>query len=162
MSGIEIVEAGPGHTAVLARLHRKCLGVAWSGQSIGDLLALPGSFALLALAGAGGKPAGFALCIPGGDGIEIAALGMLPRQRRRGGGRRLVEAIVARATADGVSEIALEVAEDNLPAQRLYGACGFVTIARRPGYYAARGFGDRRDALVMRIATGSELAGNQH
>ena len=151
MNGFEIVEAGTAHAAVLARLHKKCLGVAWSGESIGDFLALPGSFALLALAGPGGRPVGLALCIPGGEGIEVAALGVLPRHRRRGGGRDLVDAIVAGAAARGVSEITLEVAADNLPARRLYGACGFEEIARRPAYYAARGFGDRRDALIMRI-----------
>ena len=156
MTGITICGASPDHAKLLARLHKKCLGVAWTGESIRDLLALPGSFALLALSDAGDRPVGFALCIPGGDGIEIAAVGMLPRHRRQGGGRRLVGAILDRAAAMGAGELILEVAADNAAAQDLYAACGFAEIARRPGYYGARGFGDRRDAVVMRRIMGSD------
>ena len=44
----------------------------------------------------------------------------------------------------GLSELFLEVAESNLPAQRLYEKNGFSAVGRRKGFYGGE------DALVMR------------
>ena len=54
-------------------------------------------------------------------------------QRRLGLGRRLVEAVCAEAAArPGLRLLQLTVSEGNLPALRLYQACGFQTYGREP------------------------------
>jgi ribosomal-protein-alanine N-acetyltransferase len=67
-------------------------------------------------------------------------------RQRRGVGRVLLAALLARAAAGGARSVLLEVAADNGPAQRLYDAYGFEVVGVRRGYYQPGGV----DALVMR------------
>lgn len=56
-----------------------------------------------------------------------------PAHRRRGAGRALVEAVLAEAgSRPGVLLVQLTVTEVNLPALRLYRACGFRTFGIEP------------------------------
>jgi [ribosomal protein S18]-alanine N-acetyltransferase len=61
-----------------------------------------------------------------------------------GVGDRLVRALLEEATRRGVNRVLLEVREDNVAAQRLYGRNGFTSMGRRRGYY-----GPGLDAVVM-------------
>lgn len=65
--------------------------------------------------------------------------------QRRGIGRALLEALLAEAARRGVRKVLLEVAVDNEPAQKLYGAYGFEAVGLRRGYYQP----SNTDALVM-------------
>jgi ribosomal-protein-alanine N-acetyltransferase len=67
--------------------------------------------------------------------------------RRRGVGRMLMDDLIARARAHGVKALYLEVAVDNVPAQRLYDGYGFYGIGVRKNYYQHTG----TDAAVMRM-----------
>jgi [ribosomal protein S18]-alanine N-acetyltransferase len=67
-------------------------------------------------------------------------------RQRQGLGRLLLEALLAEAWAHGAKAVLLEVAVDNLPAQRLYTDYGFETVGVRKGYYQPT----NTDALVMR------------
>ncbi|HEV7825838.1 MAG TPA: ribosomal protein S18-alanine N-acetyltransferase [Mycobacteriales bacterium] len=60
-------------------------------------------------------------------------------------GARLLDALLAEAVRRGASQIALEVAADNVTAQRLYERRGFRVTGVRRGYYQPSG----TDALVM-------------
>jgi [ribosomal protein S18]-alanine N-acetyltransferase len=66
--------------------------------------------------------------------------------QRRSIGRALLDELLARARQVGASAVLLEVAVDNIPAQRLYDAYGFEAIAVRRGYYQP----SNTDAVVMR------------
>ncbi|SCL19655.1 ribosomal-protein-alanine N-acetyltransferase [Micromonospora nigra] len=66
--------------------------------------------------------------------------------QRRGVGRLLLEALLAEAARLGTRDTLLEVAADNVAAQRLYAAYGFEPIGVRRGYYQP----SNTDALVMR------------
>jgi ribosomal protein S18 acetylase RimI-like enzyme len=69
----------------------------------------------------------------GADADTASLFGMWvePGQRRRGIGRRLVEAAVDWARAAGAKRVELEVNEAMEPAAALYRACGFVPTGRR-------------------------------
>jgi ribosomal-protein-alanine N-acetyltransferase len=58
-------------------------------------------------------------------------------------------ALAARLTDKNVSQLFLEVAEDNAPARALYAQAGFEEVGRRKGYYA-RPQSAAVDALVLR------------
>jgi ribosomal-protein-alanine N-acetyltransferase len=60
-------------------------------------------------------------------------------------GSRLLDALLAEAARRGAPQVALEVAADNVVAQRLYGRRGFEVTGIRRGYYQPSG----TDALVM-------------
>ena len=70
-----------------------------------------------------------------------------PDFRRRGVGRALVEALLDELRGEGVTRVFLEVRGSNLPAHKLYAACGFAASGRRTRYYS-----DGEDALVLGAA----------
>ena len=129
--------AALAHTAVLAALHGQCFEDAWSARAMAEVLGSAGAFASLAFVGAEGHPVGFALARVTGDEAELLSLGVLPRWRRRGIARVLLDDIKRRARHVGARRIFLEVAESNEAARGLYGAGGFVAVGRRPDYYRA-------------------------
>ena len=65
--------------------------------------------------------------------------------QRRGIGRMLLEALLAEAKRHEVAKTLLEVAVDNVAAQRLYAAYDFEPVGVRRGYYQP----SNTDALVM-------------
>jgi ribosomal-protein-alanine N-acetyltransferase len=100
-----------------------------------------------------------------GDGVVAGygGLAVLPPQeawvnnlavrrdaQRCGLGGRLLAALLAQAQRRGVQRVLLEVAVDNLPAQRLYARYGFEPVAVRRGYYQP----SNTDALVMARESG--------
>ena len=71
----------------------------------------------------------------------------MPTALRRGVATRLLLFALADLAAEGVEDVTLEVAVDNVPARALYDRLGFSEAGRRPGYYRR----DRElvDAMVM-------------
>ncbi len=69
--------------------------------------------------------------------------------RCRGVGRRMLEYLVDRACAAGMSEAFLEVRPSNTAAIRLYQSMGFEQVGIRRGYYQA--IGGREDASVLKL-----------
>ena len=136
----------------LARLHAACFVKPWAAGAFARLLAAPGAFALIGRCGEDlAAHAGFALARTATDESEILTIGVLPDYRRRGLARELMTAVAARALADGVESLFLEVDRQNRAALALYRDLGFAEVARRPGYYR-QADGRHRDALVMRLS----------
>ena len=73
-----------------------------------------------------------------------------PAHRRAGVGRRLVEAAVQWAAAQGASRVELEVSEKMEPARLLYVECSFVPTGRR------RELPAHADAKAIRMAHDTE------
>ena len=133
--------AGPGATAATY------VGEAWPARSWAEVLAMPGSFALIAAAGS--EPVGFFLGQVVIDASEVLGLGVLPRHRRAGNGRLLLDAGIAAALGRGAAVIQLEVAENNRGAWAFYQSFGFGLAGRRRGYYRVAS-GPAVDALILR------------
>lgn len=77
----------------------------------------------------------------------IAGLGVATEQRRRGIGRLLVRAALARAASASATSVWLKVLSSNEPAVRLYESCGFEEMAR----YRERFSLDRRLVDELRL-----------
>ena len=156
MSDVRLIQADGAYAEILARLHAATIGAGdaregWSAEFVTRLLALPGTFAFVALAP---DPAGFVLCLPAGEAVDIAAIGVVAAARRRGVGRGLVESCIAEAGRAGAQRLMLEVAADNAPALGFYRALGFEETGRRAGYYLAEPRSHPRDALILSKAIG--------
>lgn len=150
--GLSVIAAGPLESAVVAALQHGCFPEdPWSEESVATLTGPPGGFAALALLD--GEPVGFVMARVAAEDAEILAIGVLPSGRRRGIGRRLVEAALIAARRLGATALFLEVAEDNEAARTLYRTCGFFSVGRRPGYYKRQD--GRVAALVLRHALAS-------
>jgi ribosomal-protein-alanine N-acetyltransferase len=145
--------------ALLAELNRLCfevpgegpddaasfVGTAWSALSLAEVMALPGAFGFLALAGA--VPVGFLLGQALFEAAEVLSLGVLTGHRRAGHARRLLRAAAAEAGRRGAQQLHLEVAENNRGARAAYEALGFAPTGRRRNYYRAPD-GTTLDALL--------------
>ncbi len=70
--------------------------------------------------------------------------------RCQGIGRRMLDYLLDRGAAAGMSEAFLEVRPSNTAAIRLYLSLGFDQVGMRRGYYQA--VGGREDAAVLKLA----------
>ncbi|WP_235499390.1 GNAT family N-acetyltransferase [Janibacter sp. Soil728] len=118
---------------------------AWSVQSWwGELAGRPRREYLLAEDAAG--IAGYAGLDHAGDVSDVMTIATLPRARRAGLGRQLLDELVIRARSAGAQRLLLEVRQDNTAARGLYEARGFTLLQTRRGYYPGG-----VDALVLAL-----------
>jgi len=75
------------------------------------------------------EEAGGAVQIP--DEVEIRALAVSPEAQRRGVGRALLEAALARAAQQGVTHLVLATQQDMHTAHRMYEKAGFQRMPER-------------------------------
>jgi ribosomal-protein-alanine N-acetyltransferase len=138
--------------AVAASLHARCFDApgerAWTSDEFDQLLRAPGCFGLLLIADR--QPCGLALIRVAADEAELLTLGVVPDLRRCGGARSLLSTLQRCCRRRGARWVFLEVADDNLPARRLYEAHGFVNAGRRIDYFD-RGRHGRMSAHIMRL-----------
>ena len=82
------------------------------------------------------------------DEAEILSIGVKPNRQRQGVGKRLLKHFFDYGASRNMAKAVLEVAEDNLPALRLYRDFGFAEFGRRKGYYKQ---GNQKiDAIIMK------------
>jgi ribosomal-protein-alanine N-acetyltransferase len=142
-----------GAEVPLSAMHRACFPEGpWDAATLERILALAGGFGYLAWQG--DAPVGFILARDLAGDVEVLSVGVLPQWRRRGVGRALIGAVVAKAEQDGLGSIVLEVAAENAAARALYAVFGFVQVGRRPGYY--RQAGGLADGLILRRGSSGE------
>lgn len=136
----------PFDLPVLARLHAESFDAGWSARDMGEMLAMPGAFGLIALQEE--TPVGFLIARAAGGEAEIITIAVLPALRRKRIGRMLLDGALAASTDRGAERVFLEVGEANIPARALYAAAGFRAVGRRPHYYVGRDAA-AIDALIM-------------
>ena len=93
-----------------------------------------------------GSLVGYAGVDCAGDTADVMTIAVGTAYRGMGLGDRLLDELVARATARGAQALLLEVRADNAPALALYARHGFQELSVRRRYYQP---GDV-DALVLR------------
>jgi ribosomal-protein-alanine N-acetyltransferase len=117
----------------------------WSAAMFWNELA-NGHHYLVATADDSGEILGYAgLAVQPPDEAWVQNIAVRRDAQRRGVGGTLLEALLAEARRRGVRKVLLEVAVDNGPAQKLYGAYDFEAVGIRRGYYQP----SNTDALVM-------------
>jgi ribosomal-protein-alanine N-acetyltransferase len=115
----------------------------WSAAMFWNELAAGHHYLVATSAGRVDGYAGLAVNPPDEGWVQNIAV---RREAQRGGlGRTLLEALLAEARTRGVRRTLLEVAVDNVAAQKLYADYGFEPIGLRRGYYQP----SNTDALVM-------------
>jgi len=150
MNGFQLVATADATKldAISARAFDPRFGEGWSAGQLAGTLALSGSWARLADGPAG--PVGFTLCRRAADEAELLLVGVDPAWRQRGIAAMLVTAAKNEASRQGAKSMFLEVRDGNVAARLLYERAGFEIVGRRRDYYGG-GFGERFDALTMRI-----------
>ncbi len=79
------------------------------------------------------------------DELHINNVAVAPSARRHGFALRLLEHVIDRAVASGVTRATLEVRRSNAAALELYDCLGFRQVGVRPGYYS----NPVEDALIL-------------
>lgn len=154
--------ARPGELDTIADLHAAAFPphAVWTRQAFADLLATPGTFALVC--GPQGEDdvlAGFILMRVAGTEAEVLTIAVDPAGRRQGAGRGLVLGGITACLAAGCTSVFLEVAADNDAARALYASLGFETAGTRKAYYR-RPEGGAVDGIVMRWSADADQSQN--
>ncbi|GGE99730.1 alanine acetyltransferase [Aliidongia dinghuensis] len=139
---LAIVPLGAAEIRVAALIHKEAFGFdAWDERAIGDLLAMPGAVGRLAVdrAAEPPEPLGFTLLLFVAEDAELLTVGVRPATRRRGVATRLMQDFFEVARTRKATNAFLEVAADNIPAQRLYSRLGFLVEGTRRDYYKRPG-----------------------
>ncbi|WP_420393592.1 GNAT family N-acetyltransferase [Acuticoccus sp.] len=154
-SAPRIVDAvRPSDFDTLEEIHASSFVVPWSADEMAALGEAPGVATFVARRAAGTasrRPIGFITVRRAADEAEVLTMAVLPRQRRGGVGRKLLDAALRHLYAERVRRVFLEVDPNNAGALALYRSAGFVAVGERPDYYAASN-GKRQKALTMQLA----------
>lgn len=138
--------------ADLSRIHTTSFGDGWSEQDFATWLARAEGIGMVAARER--ETVAFGLALEAGADAELLTIATDPAQRRSGWGGQIFRALDAEAGTRGLERWILEVARNNLAAQRLYRSHGFVEIGVRKAYYKTAD--GRVDALVMSRRVGPQ------
>ena len=130
----------------VAAIEQKSYAFPWSETIFRDCLRVGYTCRALELAG---QIIGYGVMSLGAGEAHILNLCVREEFRIVGFGRRVLEHMLERAAASGISEAFLEVRPSNLAAIRLYQHLGFEQIGIRRGYYQAPD--GREDAIVLKL-----------
>ena len=120
----------------LANLHKKCFpNKAWSADDFRELKQSGCEIIM--------SENGFIVYRIVVDEAEIITVGVNPEKRRLGIASAMIGIIEKTMKSQSVKKIFLEVAANNIPAQKLYENNGFKVVGLRPKYY------DGIDAILM-------------
>jgi tRNA threonylcarbamoyl adenosine modification protein YeaZ len=149
-----ITKAGAEAAALLAELHTRCFTKPWPEPEMAQVVAMPGTTALIARdqehsKSDSARPLGFVIFRQVADEAEIITIATAPNARRRGIAKSLLDAAMTGLKQSGCRDLHLEVDETNSAALGFYNHSGFVQTGRREAYYAHPD-GTRSDAITMR------------
>jgi [ribosomal protein S18]-alanine N-acetyltransferase len=147
---VSFLWAEPFHAADIADLHARLFDPAWDLPSLEKMLLHPASTALVARHGAPQTTIGFVLAQLAADEAEILSIGVDATWQKQGIGLRLIESVARACKRVEAKRLFLEVADDNISAQKLYAKAGFVEVGRRKGYYE-RGPNPAVDARALAL-----------
>jgi ribosomal-protein-alanine N-acetyltransferase len=153
-AGFRVSVLGATGFRVVAALFAEAFDEPWPEPSVRDLMAGPGTRALIAADG--DTPVGFLLARVVVDEAEILSVGVRPAARGRGVAHALFDAFLPMAQAAGARSVFLEVGQDNPAALTLYDRLGFERVGLRRDYYTRRD-GARVDAVLMRLSLATTL-----
>lgn len=134
---------------ILTGIHEECFPRYWNRQAFTDFFTVKNTFALLVeeLNNAGAAIAMMVYRVAF-EQADVLTIAVLPKWRRRGIAKLLVEQLLKDCREAGVKEIFLEVEDGNIAGLKLYEQAGFKNISRRKLYYQQLD-GSLTDALVM-------------
>ena len=143
ISEFRLLGMGAGHLDAVVAIERDGFVDPWRRKDFEDAIGRRNSYSLVCLNG--NRVVAYAVGFLAPNEYHLANLAVHPAFRRRGIGRRFLEAVLKGLPARNVDVVTLEVRVSNLSAISLYRKLGFRTVAIRQGYYTS----PAEDALVL-------------
>lgn len=139
------------HARPMADLHAGTFSRPWTDGEFQDMVSQNTVFGFVVreLRFGKGRILGFVMARAAAGEAEILTIAVAPAWQGHGLGRKLMDAVLAKAHSDRVEAVFLEVDETNEPAIALYRRLGFFRVGGRPDYYRDTA-GRATAALVMR------------
>ena len=130
-------------TEAVVKIEEEAFSVPWTARGFLDALTQQQNIFLTAVSD--GEVAGYCGLYVAADEGEITNVAVKGVYRRQGIASCLIEEVLRRAWASGITQIFLEVRRSNLPAQNLYQKHGFRPQGIRKNFYRC----PAEDAVVM-------------
>ena len=122
------------HLASVASLEQMCFSEPWSEAAL-SLLCREGGVGVVIPDGESETAKAYGGMTVVLDEGSITNIAVRPDVRRQGLGRAVVEALLERSRALGVTDVYLEVRLSNEPAIALYRSLGFEVVGTRKNFY---------------------------
>ena len=116
----------------------------WNANTLKSEIENPNSYVIVAKID--DQILGFAGIWKAVDVMHIMDIVVSKKHRRKHIGKALLEELIRKTYEDNISELTLEVNENNLPAINLYTNYNFKKIGKRKNYY-----GDNNNAIIMTL-----------
>lgn len=129
LAAVEVLQpqaAGWGADGLSAELAQTCAVIFCAVEETGEML-------------------GFAAARAAADSAEILNVAVHPQRTGQGIATALMQALLSQLQSQQVTQVTLEVAQDNISAMGLYRKVGFTACAVRKDFYGAG-----RDGLILR------------
>lgn len=143
---VMVALAAPEDLPEIVRIEQASFSDSWSLKGFED--ALRYSYSTMLCAKLGNAVVGYCCLYQVLDEGEIVNVAVAPEHRSRGIGRIMLDQLIARGKAKGVSRFLLDVRLSNLPAIRLYEGAGFKKLAVQKNFYE----NPSEDAWLMELA----------
>ncbi|MBQ4153979.1 MAG: ribosomal protein S18-alanine N-acetyltransferase [Clostridia bacterium] len=124
----------------IAVIEKHCFKTPWTDEQIRS-----SDNTVFFLAKEENKPIGYAGMYTVLDEGYVTNIGVMPLHRRKGVGKKLLEALIEFSNDSNLAFLSLEVRPSNLPAIKLYESFGFVSEGLRKNFYS----NPREDGLIM-------------
>ncbi|MCX7843648.1 MAG: ribosomal protein S18-alanine N-acetyltransferase [Clostridia bacterium] len=144
MSNIEVVDMTYEHIDGVMAVEKLSFKIPWSRNAFIEEIT-KNKFAIYFTARINGMIAGYAGMWKVFDEGHITNIAVHPEFRRNGVGSALLEKLIERAKAEGITKMTLEVRKSNYAAQKLYSKYGFLDGGVRKAYYSD----NNEDAIIM-------------
>ena len=144
---MEVRELKVEHIDMVAELEELCFAHPLSKNNLGMLLpgGIGNGFVIVDDERKRAAAYGGIICVL--DEGQILNIATHPEYRRRGLGRKIMDAILSHAREKGITFITLEVRESNEAAISLYEGLGFYNVGRLKGYYDS----PKEDGLILKV-----------
>lgn len=156
---IILEKIGAQHLDAVSQIHKASFDYGWEDGAIATLLKSSGMDGLVALDPISKNTISFIVFRKIAKEAEVITIASGRKWRKHGAARILMEEFIRTCLADRLSEVFLEVEEQNDVAVKLYLSLGFKQVGKREGYYEKAKPSDRsqiqrhskKDALIMRL-----------
>ncbi|MCM1043130.1 MAG: ribosomal protein S18-alanine N-acetyltransferase [Corallococcus sp.] len=141
----------PSNVEILAEIERQCFGKeAWSKESLDSELA--NTYSVFWAYIESSDAVGYVSARDMAGEVQICNVAVLPRYRRRGYARALLNEVIEFARQRNAVTVELEVNTQNTAAVNLYGSAGFSAVGLRRNFYPQSDIG--KDAYTMTLDIG--------